>query len=336
MTILITIADLDTADVERIRHAAASNDVVWRPCRRAAQIGSALEPGVSVLLADGLPDSIDRGPDLQWIQLASSGVDGYRASPAWAAEALTITNARGVAAAAISEYVIGTMLQHAHRLPAAQAVRSARAWPTEYEPLEASLLFGCTIGIIGYGSVGRRIASIAHQLGMHVISMRSAAPPGRADLDWTAPEIRALEGTVPLELVGPDGKSDLLTRADYVVITVPRTPATTGLLDKADFDVMKPGAVLVNVARGGIVDEGSMLEALKSGRLAAAIIDVTEQEPPPATSPLYDSERVLMTPHIAGYFHGYMSWVARLFVDNLTRFLDNRPLLNVVDRRRGY
>jgi phosphoglycerate dehydrogenase-like enzyme len=335
--VLVTLADLDAPSFDRIRNVATSMNVSWIPCRGAAALTAALSPDVTIALMDGLPATMSSGSALHWIQLASSGVDGYLGSPAWANSAITITNARGVAAPAIAEYIIAMMLQDCHRLLEAESVKASRSWPDEYDALEATLLFGQTLVIVGFGSVGRRTAAIAHQLGMHVIGVRSGGDRARSDLDWRLSEVRDLDSATPrITLTEVSQLEDALRVADYVVVALPKTAETVGLLGAEAFAAMKATALVINIARGGIVDEAALAQALVTRKIRAAVLDVFSTEPPPVDSPLYEIDEVVMTPHIAGYHKGYMATVARLFCENLERFQDGLPLLNRVDRRRGY
>ncbi len=140
----------------------------------------------------------------------------------------------------------------------------------------------------------------------------------------------------PAEIVGPDGLPDLLARSDYVVLTVPHTDETHHLLDAEAFARLKPGAVLINGARGEVVDEDALLDALRSGQVGHLISDVFAEEPLPRSSPFWSEPHVLITPHVAGFAPGYRDHVRVLFGENLRRMVEGRPLLNLVDREAGY
>lgn len=137
-------------------------------------------------------------------------------------------------------------------------------------------------------------------------------------------------------MVGADRLRDVLPRCDYVVVVVPLTAQTRGMLDRAAIESMKPGAVLVNVARGGIVDEDALRNALRDGSLAGAVLDVFDDEPLPPDSPWWDEPNVVVTPHVAGLAPSYAEQVQQIVAENLRRFATGRPLLNLVDRDRGY
>lgn len=335
MRVLVTLADIVDADLDPIRRVAGDAEVVWKPSRGAAQMAEALEPGIEVVLSDGLPASMRLGSDVRWIQVASSGIDGYRSTEAWSDDRIVITNARGVAAPSIAEYVIGAILHHAHRLADAQSMKAVGRWPDDFEALEAASLVGKTVGIVGYGAVGRRIAAITTALGMSTIAIRSSGSARDPGLDWAEPALRAIEPG-DIDWVEPSALWDLLGRSDYVVISVPMTDRTVGLIGPRELGAMRPSGVLINIARGGIVDEDALRAALDAAQIAAAYLDVTRDEPLPPESPLYRTPGLFLTPHVAGYFEGYFLSVIRLFAENLGRYRDARPLMNVVDRARGY
>jgi phosphoglycerate dehydrogenase-like enzyme len=218
------------------------------------------------------------------------------------------------------------------------AVKEARAWPegdAGYVPLAAKVLHGQTLGLIGFGGVGRRLAWFGRALGMQVLAIRASGRPPRPS--FRPPELEfAGEATAGVTVRGPDGLDELLDASDYLVIAVPRTPSTIGMIGRDELARMKATSHLVNTARGGIVDEAALADALRRGRPAFASIDVTAVEPLAGDSPLYDLPNCQITPHIAGYFIGYEDAAAQLFAANLARYVSGHPLLNQVDRAAGY
>jgi phosphoglycerate dehydrogenase-like enzyme len=181
------------------------------------------------------------------------------------------------------------------------------------------------MAIVGYGNIGRGIARAAMAFGIVACGVRRGARTvAYAD---EPPGVR-VRSVAELDAV--------LAEADWVVVVVPGTPETLGLIGPAQFAAMKPGAHLVHVARGGVVDEDALLAALDGGRLAGAALDVFAAEPLPPESRLWDHPRVLVTPHVSGLASDYATQVQRLFSDNLRRFLEGRALRNVIDRRLGY
>ncbi|TMB97428.1 MAG: D-2-hydroxyacid dehydrogenase [Chloroflexi bacterium] len=267
-----------------------------------------------------VPDSIvERAPRLKWLQLTSAGVDRLLNSPVVQSH-VAVTTASGIHAVPISEYVIGAMLAFAKGFP--RSVRSqlenrwSPYWPEELE--------GKTAGILGIGAIGSRVAELAHALGMRVLAMRRSVN-----------ERQRGEGPVD-ELLPPSELPYLLAESDYVVVAVPLTRESRHMIGEEQLRLMKRTAVIVNIARGAVIDEAALTRALKEGWIAGAALDVFEQEPLPAESELWRLENVLLTPHISGGTPRYMDRAVDLFCDNLRRYLAGQPLLNIVDPGRGY
>jgi len=272
-----------------------------------------------------------QAPDLAWVQLDTSGADHVIGHELWSRD-VPITTIGGVSPRPLAEYVLMMILAHAHHLPhMAGLQREGRwpDWPYRWNRLMPRRLDGATVGIVGYGRIGREIGRLADAFGMRVIGMRrgGARPGDRYGEDGDA---------APARVVGPDGLPGLLAESDYLVLTVPLTDATRGLLDAEAFGHVKPGAFVINAARGGVVDEDALLACLRSGRLSGAALDVFATEPLPAGHPLWTEPNVLITPHVAGFAPAYHEQVGALFRENLRRFLDGEPLLNQVDRTAGY
>ena len=185
-------------------------------------------------------------------------------------------------------------------------------------------LAGRVLGVVGYGGIGRAIGRRADALGMRVWALRRSPPA---------------EGDLPAEVErmwGSDGLDALLEGSDYVVLTVPETPTTIRLIGARELGLMGKGAVLINVARGRIVHEVALADALRAGRLRGAGLDVFEVEPLPAESPLWGLENVLLTPHVGGISLGFWGRQTDLLIRNIRRYLDGRPMENLVDKRLGY
>ncbi len=252
---------------------------------------------------------------LRWIQAASAGVDGLL-FPELVASDVVLTNARGVFDRPIAEHVLGLLLLFAKDLRGVLERQRRREW----RPRDTETLDGRRLLVVGVGSIGRAIARTAKTFGMVVRGV------GRT----TRPD--AVFGTV----MGVDELHDALAWADVVVDALPATPATRHLFDAEAFAAMNPWARFVNVGRGSTVDEAALVEALRSGRIAAAALDVFETEPLPETSPLWELPNVVITPHVAGDVAGWREAVVEVFVENLERYLTGEPLRNVVDKGLGF
>ena len=292
------------------------------------EAGATLEPVLQrteVLLCNPvLPDDLlERAPNLRWLQLSSAGIDRLSDSSI-ARSQLTITTASGIHAATISEYVIGMMIAFAKRIPDAIKSQAEAAWQP-YWPQE---LEGATVGIVGAGKIGARVGLVAKAMGMRVLGMRRSVDRRLTGDDTGDPNLD--------ELLPPSDLHYLLAESDYVVLGMPLTPETRGMIGEAELALMKPTSVLVNIARGAVVDEEALIAALKAKRIAGAALDVFSQEPLPPENELWGLDNVIMTPHISGGTPRYMERVVGLFCENLIRYLADDDLVNVFQPDRGY
>jgi phosphoglycerate dehydrogenase-like enzyme len=249
---------------------------------------------------------------------------------------VAVTTLNGVAPPTMAEYALMMMLAFAHHLPLMLEHQARADFPSLSERWRRFMpreLRGATLGIVGYGSIGRELGRVARALGMRVLGLRRVAvPPPETYMIASV----ATHGEVPDRLYGPEGLHEMLPHCDYIILIVPYTAATHHLIDRAALHAMKPTAVLVNMARGGIVDEEALIEALRGGRIAGAALDVFEEEPLPSSSPLWAMRNVIISPHIAGFTPHYHERVMELFGANLRRYLAAEPLLNQAQRERGY
>jgi len=192
-----------------------------------------------------------------------------------------------------------------------------------------------TLGIVGYGSIGRETARLAAAFGMKVLALKRN-PSDRVDAGWCPAGLGDPDGKIPARFFGPEDREAILRESDYVSVTLPLTDDTRKFIGEREFAAMKPEAYLVNIGRGEVIDEGAMAAALSAKKIGGAGLDVFEHEPLEASSPLWDLENVILTPHISGANRGYMDKACELFAENLKRFAANRPLLNLVDPALGY
>jgi phosphoglycerate dehydrogenase-like enzyme len=240
------------------------------------------------------------------------------------ASPVVMTNSRGNSSTTIAEHVIAVSLALLRDLPLAWRRQAERVWAQNEFDAGARIrtLRGARVLIVGLGSIGAAAARLAAAFGADVAGIRRH--PARGPVPGTA------------EVFGPDALLDQLPRADVVVLCAPQTADTWHIVGARELDVMKAGAVLVNVSRGKLVDEAALLRALESGRLRGAALDVFEHEPLRADSPLWGRPDVLITPHVSGFHEGYWPEATRLFAENLRRFTAGEPLLNLVDKDAGY
>lgn len=296
---------------------------------------------VEVLHTSAVFPTPDLAPNLKWVQLDTSGVDHVRELPIWSAD-IPLVTIGGISGVPLAEYVMFAILGVAHRLPQMLAVQRDRSWPDPAQRWARFLpapVAGSTVGIVGYGRIGREIGRLARAHGMSVLGLtrsgrtRSAEQRhGQADFGRSGTD----PDKDPTEILGPDRLPELVGLADYLVVVVPLTASTRGMIDADVIRAARPGTVLINVARGGIVEEAALRSGLRDGRIAAAVLDVFEDEPLPADSPWWSEPNVFVTPHVSGLAPSYAAQVRELVIENLRRFRDGRPLINTVDRSLGY
>lgn len=326
--------------LDRLRAVAPDLRVTQHFTDNADDIAPEVWGRVEILYGwKALPDPAV-APKLRWIQLDTAGFDHVLATPYGRPESqVVVTNLAGVAPPNMAEHALLMMLAFAHRLPLLARQQAARLWGSEMERrarFTPSELLGATVGVIGYGAIGREIGRIAHAFGMHVL----AVAPSEASLlpkpmTYQIPQLVDLPGKAPDAFYTPDQLLEMLPQCDYVVLVVPHSAATHHMFGAAAFAAMKPGAVLVNIARGGVVDEAALIEALESGRLGGAALDVFEHEPLTPDSPLWAMENVIISPHIAGLTSRYFEVVFDLFSTNIRRYLAGEPLINQVLPRKA-
>ena len=296
-------------------------DVVLQSCDSYEGLGDLLEsfrPEIvfSVRFAGtpNFPTQALLGPaGPKWISVGGSGVDHLGQ---WDTGKVTVTNAAGVAADMMAEYALGAMLHFTLDFPGLEQDRRGRNWTGRIMvPIQGKHLL-----IVGLGHTGQAVARLGKAFGMTVTGVRANPRP--------TPNVDQVHPTSELER--------LWGGADYIVVCAPLLDSTRGLLDEKAFDAMKPGAVLVDVSRGGIVRQAPLLEALRTRRLAGAALDVFETEPLPADNPLWNMDNVILSPHCSSVFKGWELGSIRMFADNLDRWRRGEALFNVVDPARGY
>ncbi len=279
-------------------------------------------PEVEVLFGRPLnQDELAEAGELRWIQLASAGANSVL-TPEFLRSDVILTTAAGVHPIQISEHVFAMMLMFARRMHEYQTAQADARWDRDVAG-RIGELYEKTLGIVGLGHIGREIARKAKAFGMRVAATRH-----HVDKKVAAPDVD--------ELFKPAQLGQLLQRSDYVVLAVPLTPQTAGLIGAEELEAMKPSAVIINIARGAVVDEGALVDALHQEKIAGAGLDTFATEPLPEDSPLWRMPNVIITPHTAGATPRYWERATGLFCENLRRYLDGKKLRNVVSRERGY
>lgn len=283
--------------------------------------GMSALPEADVLVAFGngvSEETIDRAPRLKWIHVMSAGVDRLPFEKLTARN-LLVTNVKGIHAIPMAEYTFAVLLQIVRRLHELAVAEREKRWDNK---LRVTELWGQTLGIIGVGAIGKELARRAHIFGMRTLGVNT---DGRAveevDEVFSLHELKAV-----------------LSASDFVVLTVPLTPKTRHLIDRDALEAMKDTAYLINIARGAIVDEQALLQALEQKRIAGAVLDVFKEEPLPGSHPFWTMDHVTVTPHISGLSPLYMTRAVDLFIENLKHYTSGRiaAMRNVVDLSRQY
>jgi phosphoglycerate dehydrogenase-like enzyme len=337
---LLVCSYLEPDLVDRIRAAAPDVDVVDAPellpvprypCDHT---GAARDLGQAELARwDGLlaeaeicfdfdwrdpADLLARAPRLRWLQATSAGIGGYVERLGLASSDITFTTAAGVHAVPLAEFVLTGVLHFVKDVPHLERMQRERTW----ERYAAGSLAGRRALVVGLGSIGRRVVEVLSGLGVEVWGA------GRPGHHYDLPRATRIGTTADLD--------ELLPKCSIVVLCTPLTSATEGLIGGAELAAMPPGTILVNIARGQVVDEPALIEALADRRLGGAVLDVTSVEPLPANSPLWGMDNVLISPHSASTLVTENAAIVELFIDNLGRYRSGAPLRNVYHAADGY
>jgi phosphoglycerate dehydrogenase-like enzyme len=336
-TVLIT-APLDEGWLERLRNLSPNLEIEWMPASSGRVVPDDLWRTIEILYTSfaTIFPSPENAPRLRWVQLYSAGADTIVSTPLFQAP-IIFTSASGVHAVNMAEHVFSMVLAWFHRLPLMLERQRQRKWPPNSDRTTvfvAEELRGKTIGIVGYGSIGRQVARLARVFGMHVLAMHRDTD--HHDRGFQFPGVGDPEGVFPDRYYTPDQLHTMLHESDVVVIAVPLTPHTRRLFDDTAFQAMKSTAFLVNLARGEICNESALVHALEERQIAGAALDVFHQEPLPANHPLWQLPNVFITPHSAGLTPQYNERAAMIFEENLHRYLAGYLLYNVVDKTLGY
>ena len=275
-------------------------------------------------------------PELKWIQFHRAGNESFMDATILRKLGLVASSMSGASAPQVAEYVLEMILALGHRLPQIMEHQKRADWPAErgeiFQPQE---LNQSTVGIVGYGSIGRQVARLLQAFGATVLATKyDAMHP--TDRGYILEGIGDPEGDFLQRLYPAEALKSMLKECDYLVLCVPLTQGTRGLIRDEQLAAMKPTAFLVDVSRGGVTNHADLLTALEEGQIAGAALDVYPEEPLPEENPLWKLPNVILTPHIAGVSREYNNRAAALFAENLKRYLAGKQPLNPIDLQRGY
>jgi len=296
------------AEVADVRYATADT------------LADAVDGADALLLWDFFSPAVEsawpRCGSLKWIHIAAAGVDSLMFGELVESD-VVVTNSRGVFDRPIAEFVLAQILAFAKDSERSRTLQHSKIWRHR----ETERIDGAHAMIVGTGAIGRAIATLLSAVGMSVSGVGRTAREGDRDF-----------GTV----YASDDLADEVARADFLVLVAPLTEQTRGLVDDSVLTAMKPGARVINVGRGELLDTEALLKHLGSGHITGAALDVFETEPLSADHPLWTAENVILTPHMSGDASGWKQRLAEMFADNARRYFRGEPLLNVVDKKLGF
>jgi phosphoglycerate dehydrogenase-like enzyme len=297
-------------------------DELWKRCE--------------VLYTDRIIPDDELAPNLKWVQFHYAGIDSTVGINFSERPGFTITTLSGAAASQMAEYILTMLLAFGRKLPALTKQQKKAEWPGErwkhFEPRE---LRDSTVGIVGYGSIGRQVARLLREFGTTVLATKNDAMHP-SDSGYTPKGMGDPNGDLVHRLYPAQALKSMLKDCDFVVVCVPLSDKTSGLIDAEALAACKPNAFLIDVSRGGIIDHEALIKALNERSLAGAALDVFPEEPLDSESPLWEMPNVIITPHIAGVSAHYDERAATLFAENLSRYIADLPLYNIFNPKRGY
>jgi len=263
---------------------------------------------------------LSRFTNLRWFQQWGAGADWLLKRPEFTEKDFILTNTSGLHAVPISEHILSLMLAFVRDLPRALLAKEQKIW-IDHEAFDVIELAGKTMVLIGVGAIGKRTAEIAKAFGMRVLGVRRN--PGKSE--------KCVE-----KMFEPSQLREVLPQADFLVLTIPLTNETRGIIGEQELKLLPKTAYIINIGRGGTIQEPYLIQALQEGWIAGAGLDVFENEPLAPDSPLWGLDKVILTPHYAGKTPHYAERAIEIFIQNLKRYQSAQPLINVVDKRLGY
>jgi phosphoglycerate dehydrogenase-like enzyme len=320
-TILVLSADLADPDLKLLAQLPPETNIA---VGNSVEAFERLAADATVILSWSLSGELLRdvfamSPKVRWVHSRSAGLDTVM-FPALVASPVPLTNGRGVFSQSLGEFALGAILYFAKDFRRMNRNQEAGRW----EPFDIVGIAGQTVGILGYGDIGRAVAARARAMGMRVLAVKRRGPsPFQAD---------------PLahQVFPPEGRMEMLAQSDYIVAAAPLTAETRGIIGEREFQAMKPNAVVINLGRGPVIDEAAMVRALAGRRIKGAALDVFDTEPLPDGHPFYGLENVLLSPHCADHTPDWTDQAMRFFLAQFARFAAGQPLENVVEKGQGY
>jgi phosphoglycerate dehydrogenase-like enzyme len=332
--VLMTV-EFPTPLVERLRAVSPRLKIRLHPTRKAEDLPSDLTAEAEILYtARALPEP-EKVPNLRWIQFHYTGID-HAVEHSLLRTEVKVTTMSGAAVPQMAEFALAAMLALARKFPTMMEDQRDKRWAEDrFRRFEPTELRGSTVGLVGYGSIGREIARICRAIGARVLASKRDLKR-LTDTGYTLADAGDREAELASRLYPPQAIGSMASECDFLVVVAPLTPATRGLVNEKVLKKLKPSAFLIDLSRGGVVDQAALIEALNAGRLAGAALDVYPVEPLPDTSPLWGMPNLILSPHVAGASPKYLERATELFAENLRRYVVNEPLLNLYDPQQGY
>jgi phosphoglycerate dehydrogenase-like enzyme len=335
INVLVTLPLADDL-LEEISAVSDQIELLYHPTGSAAEIPDEVWAEADVLYTMHVLPEEEQAPRLRWIQSYLAGIDKIVQNPLLSENEIKLTTMSGANASQVAEHVLTMILALGHNLPTFFALQSNGEWMKEkghnYVPLE---LRGRVVGIVGYGSIGRQVALLVRAFGADVLAVKRDLMHPEDD-GFSAEDMGDPGGDLFTRLYPPEALRSMFKLCDFVAVTAPLTAQTKGMIGEAQLAALKPTAFLVDVSRGGVVDHDALIEALQNDTLAGAALDVFPEEPLSEDSPLWQMQNVIITPHVAGFSPDYNQRANKVFVENLSRYLEDSDLVNLVDLEKEY
>jgi len=332
----LSLVSFSEEQLNKLRAVSDRLDVQQRSDASLGDLPDELRQRVEILYGWGRHfEGAEHLPHLKWIQTHSAGVNTLLDSPLWQSDVI-FTSLNGVHAVPMAEHALAMILAFRWKLRLMLDFQSRSEWPrNRWEYFALPELRGSTLGLLGYGAIAREVARQARALGMRILAVNRSGRR-RPYEGFSQPGVGDPQALIPDEIYPAGRLLDMLPRCDYLVVLAPLTPETRHLIGVEALACMKSSAILINQARGGLVDEPALIEALQREKIAGAGLDVFASEPLSADSPLWQFGNVIISPHVSGFTPAYDERASDLFAENLRRYLVQEPLINLVDRESGY
>jgi phosphoglycerate dehydrogenase-like enzyme len=333
---VLTTIPFPESVMQKIRETTPRVHLTLHPAQKMDEIPADLWNRTEILYTDLLIPDLNLTPNLRWIQYHYAGVDFILDSPLLQKADLQITTMSGASAIQEGEYILGMLLALGHRMPELIQNQIKHDWPIDrWEKFSPRELTNATVGLVGYGSIGREVARLLQPFGAQVLAAkRDAMNP--LDSGYSIEGHGDPEGNFFHRLYPIQAAKSMVKLCDFVVVSLPLTSQTRGSFGEEEIRAMKPGSFLIVVSRGGIVDETALLQALTEKTIAGAVLDVFSREPLPVENPLWKLPNIILTPHVSGFSPNYKERAGFMFVENLSHYFHGEPLLNRVDPGRSY